>query len=81
MFKDAHASMLEYFKGCSALEKATHRIIVPELHGGTALLGFNTPSPAKELFRYRHGHSMQPCSPATFVYVAGSVRSIAQVHF
>lgn len=65
LFIDTHESMEIFFELHGQKEKASLRRTVQERTGGTALLGFNDPSAAKELFRYRHGHSLQPAMPAT----------------
>lgn len=64
-FRAAEDYLLRFFREGSTAEKMASQAIVPEIGGARALLGFNTPSPAKQLFRYRHGHPMQPTVAAS----------------
>jgi hypothetical protein len=43
-----------------AHEKRALHATCSEVGGARALLGYHVPSPAKELFRYRRGHPLQP---------------------
>jgi hypothetical protein len=81
-FVEAHKCMLIFFELSGQEEKASLRRTTQERTGGTALLGFNSPSAAKELFRYRHEHSRQPTMSASERYeplpCRGSVPSLVE---
>lgn len=47
----AHCAAMRFFEGWSSAAKAAYKVVVDTPGGGKALLGFNAPSPAKEVFR------------------------------
>lgn len=53
-----HHVASRFFLTSSDQDKSATRALVPELGGGVALLGYNQPSPAKEIFRFRHSPHM-----------------------
>jgi hypothetical protein len=57
----SYRTMESYFEGNSHDVKLGHHVRVSEPSGGVSLLGYNQPTPAKELFRFCLDH---PCRPA-----------------
>lgn len=59
--QSSHDAMASFFLTKPDEFKFAHQSKVPEASGGLSLLGYNRPTPAKELYRFRLDH---PCRPA-----------------